>query len=180
MPAQSTIERYRDAALALLPPGRAISKDPRSSIGEQYEAAAVEWARADEDAEGILAGIVPGESSDYFAVWEEVLGLPSECVRNPPIDDASRKAAIQLHLLGLYDHSITGYQQAATDLGYGALNVVHYQPALCTGECTQPLYGDGWANVITIVVTGPPNDTLTCIFVDQLRRSHAYVQVLYV
>lgn len=182
MPSEALIERYRDAAIALLPPGRAISKSLDSAVGKLMKALAVEPARLHEDAEELLDGAIPSRANDdYTSLWEEALQLPGDCVQTPPTTLSERRGAVIARLRGRTSHARSAFEAAASALGYTDLEFVTFPPMTCVSACTDSLYGDEWANVVRVYVPHADqtaDDSLHCIFVDQLRRSHGFIDVV--
>lgn len=181
MVAEATVERYRDAALALLPPGRAYSKEPDSNIGELLEALMVEFARIHDDAAILKTNRTPARAVEYIADWEAALGLPGTCVTSPSTVMAERQGAAVAKLLGRTSHARAAYEAAASALGYDDVTFVTFPPFSCDGDCEQSVYGDEWANVVRAYVFEGDQQAsaeLTCTFVDQLRRSHGFVDIV--
>lgn len=181
MPDESTVERYRDAAIALLPPGRAIAKALDTNIADLMTAIAVEFARIHEEAATLRQNAIPGKTVEMLDQWEEALGLPGECVTTPTQNTAERQGAIIAKLRGRTSHARSAYEATAAALGYTDLQFVTFDAFSCTSECTGSLYGDEWANVVRVyapVGDQTADDSLVCIFVDQLRRSHGFLDIV--
>ena len=182
MTSEATIERYRDAAIALLPPGRAYSKDPESNVGKLLEALTVEFARVHESAAELISNRTPLRADAYIADWEEALGLPGTCVASPSTVLSERQGAAVAKLLGRTSHNRALYEAVAKALGYDvAIDVVTFPPATCAGDCQQSVYGDEWANVVRIEIVDGDQEAsaeLECTFADQLRRAHGFVDLV--
>lgn len=181
-PAEETIDRYRDAAIALLPPGRAFSKRIDSNYGKLLAALNVESARVHEAAVDAYDAMFPGWiPEEYLALWEEALGLPGSCVTTPPVTVAERNGAIVAKMQGSASHSRGSFEAQALALGYEDLEFEWFAPfAVGDSAVGDSLYGDGWANVVKITVPldeQTADDSLVCAF-DQLRRSHGYLDII--
>lgn len=181
-PSQSTVERYRDAAIALLPPGRALAKTIGSNLSKLLEALNVESARIHEEADSVFAQRIPGRAVELLDEWEKVFGLPGPCVTTPTTDVAERQGAVKAKFRGRRGHNRPAFEQAAEALGYFDLTFVTYPPATCDSSCESSLYDDEWANAVRVYVPEAEQtarDSLACIFTDQLRRSHGFVGITF-
>lgn len=181
-PDESTVERYRDAAIALLPPGRAFSKRPDSNIGELLEGMAVEHARIHEAAADAYDAMFPGWiPEEYLEAWEEALGLPGDCVDIPPVTTAERNGAIVAKIQGRASHSQGAVEAVAEALGYTDLEFIHYDPfSVGSSSVGDALTSDEWAHVVTIIVPvgdQTADDSLLCAL-DELRRLHGYFDII--
>lgn len=180
MPSEALIERYRNAAISLLPPGRAFSKSLAQNVSKLLEALSVEWARIHEDAETFYENIFPNSSDAYLADWEEALDLPGKCVSSPG-SVSERQGAVIAKLRGRTSHAQAAFEAAAEALGYDDLEFVRYPPFTAGSVAGQAVYGDEWAHVVRVYVLDgdqTASDTLICLFVDELRRSHGFIDVV--
>lgn len=182
MPSETTIQRYRDGALALLPPGRAISKSPDSNVGKLLEALSVDFARLDELGEALLLNVIPSTADEMIDEWEDALGLPGSCIENPSTVLSDRQAYAAAKLRGGQDHSVTNYELVATSLGYtDDIEYVRYEPFTAGASAAgSNCYGDEWANHVTINVETSDqtaDEELQCIWQDELRRAHGHLSI---
>ena len=113
MASQSTVERYRDAAIALLPPGEALSKRVQGAVAEVLEALAVPFAELHESAERLLVNHDPAQAVEMLPEWEAALQTGAQGTT------AERQAALIDKLRGRTSHAKSVFEQAAVDLGYG-------------------------------------------------------------
>lgn len=181
MPSETLVERYRDAGLALLPPGRAIAKRLGSNVADLFEGIAVEFARIHEDSATLLRNSLPTTASEMLDEWEEALDLPGSCVTTPSTDVSERAGAVAAKLRGRTSHSRSTFENAALGLGYDYVEFAKLTVAdVGSASIGDSLYGDHWANVVvTSVLVGDQtaDEELQCIFTDQLRRSHGYFDI---
>lgn len=114
-PAQATVDRYKAAAIALLPPGEAFPKDWDGDVADVLEALSVEPARLHEDAAALLVNYDPARAVEMLPEWEQALGItPSG---NSTI--AERQGALITKLRGRTSHAKSLFEDAALSLGYG-------------------------------------------------------------
>jgi uncharacterized protein YmfQ (DUF2313 family) len=181
MPAESTVQRYKNAALALLPPGRALSKIFDLNIASLLEGLSVEWARIHEDADTLSRNAIPGEAVEYLEVWETALGLPGACVTSQG-SITERQGAAMTKLRGRTSHAQAAFQAAATALGYDDLQFVRFAPFECgVSAVGDSLYDGEWMYVVRVFVAvgdQTADDSLVCTFTDELRRSHGFIDVI--
>lgn len=112
-PAQATVEQYRDASLALLPPGSAFSKSIYGGLAELLEALSVEPAREQEVADRMLVNYDPAYADEMLVEWEKALGLSGAGTLT------ERQAALITKLRGRTSHAKKLFEDAALALGYG-------------------------------------------------------------
>lgn len=179
--AEATIERYRNALVSLLPPGRSIAKSLGSGVVSLLEGFAVEFARVHEQALLLLKNINPFTVEEELDTWEEALGLPGPCVTTPTTVVAERQGAIVNKLRGRRSHSQPDVEAAAAELGYTDLEFEHFPQFVC-GEsgCGDTVRGDEWAYVVRISVPvdeQEADDQLVCTL-NELRRSHGIFDIV--
>lgn len=78
---------FRDAMLALLPPGPALPRDPAAPFVRVVEAMAAELALLRGRARVLLDEADPTATQELFGEWEALVGLPDDC---QPIERFSR------------------------------------------------------------------------------------------
>jgi uncharacterized protein YmfQ (DUF2313 family) len=175
-------EQFRDAAIALLPPGAGLSKATDSNLGELIGALMVEFARLQLNADQLRTSSPPSEFATYLSDWEDALDLPGECVTSAPETDAERAGAIIAKLRGRRSRNQSAYEAAAAALGYPEIEFVHFSPLdVANFMVGSDAYDDAWAYVVRIYVQvsdQTADETLICQFTDQLRRAHGYLDII--
>jgi uncharacterized protein YmfQ (DUF2313 family) len=174
-------KRFQAAAIALLPPGRALSKEPDSNLGVLIEALMVEFARVQLEADAMRSNGVPAQAVDYLDEWEDALGLPGD-VDAPPTTTDDRIAAIVAKLRGRKGHSQLTYEATAAVLGYPDVEFERFAPfEVGLSAVGDALTSDEWAHVVRIhVLVGDQaaDSALISMFVNELRRQHAYLDII--
>lgn len=112
-PSQSLVEKYRDAAIALLPPGHAFPKSIVGDFAKLLEALAVDYASVDEVAQRLLLNYNPATAEELLPEWEEAVGLAASGTT------AERQGAVVTKLRGRTSHSRGVFEDAALALGFG-------------------------------------------------------------
>jgi uncharacterized protein YmfQ (DUF2313 family) len=128
-PSQVTVERFRDASIALMPPGKAFSTDIGGDLAKVLEALSVEPARLHEMASRLLVNYDPAQADEMLPEWEAALGLQ----QNGSI--AERQGALISRLVGRTQHSKSTFERAAIALGYSDANwwPIFHKP-ICVGS----------------------------------------------
>lgn len=113
-PAQTTVDRYKAAAIALLPPGESLSKSDDGDLADVLEAISVEPARLHEDAAALLVNYDPARADELLPEWENALGIT-----RPSGTLAERRGALITKLRGRTNHAKSVFEDSAISLGYG-------------------------------------------------------------
>ncbi|HMJ16585.1 MAG TPA: hypothetical protein VK524_34460 [Polyangiaceae bacterium] len=175
-------ERFRDAAIALLPPGAALCKEPDSNIGMLLWALMMEYARIQVTADALRTSSPPSALSSFLDEWEDALGLPGECIDVAPTLASDRAGAVIAKLRGRRTRNQSAYEAAAAALGYPELEFERHAPLDADNFVAgSDAYSDEWAYVVRIIVQvsdQTADATLICMFTDQLRRAHAYLDIV--
>ena len=111
------VEGYAAQLAALLPRGRAWSRDRESVLSTLINGLATEFARVDGRAEELLVERDPRTATELLPEWERQLGLPDECSVLSATLTARRQAA-HYKLTGVSGLDKASIVRAAADLGY--------------------------------------------------------------
>lgn len=148
-----TLERLRDAALSLLPPGRAFTRRLNSDMARVMEALVVELARVYCEAEELYKSISPRNArrEDYLSAWEEAAETAST---GTPAERAERVAD---KIRGGDGYALPDFEAAANELGFTITGPVETDPQFEVGISAvgDPLRGDAWCYALTFPVSGP-------------------------
>jgi uncharacterized protein YmfQ (DUF2313 family) len=168
----TTLERYRDAAMQLLPPGSAFSRALEGNIAAFCEGFVFELARIHDAALELVANVLPSDEA-YLADWEEALDITPA-----GSSVAERVAAARAKLRGQRRYNLAAYEAVANAADAPILQVNRFAPfQIGRSAAGEALYGDGWANVIEIFVdTAEPSEALVAAL-QALARAHGYVIV---
>ena len=116
------------ALQALLPRGRAWTRDPDAVLTGVLNGIAVVWAAGHANERGLLWGAFPStaEPDGLLPDWEASLGLPDPCL-SQPASTLARQAAVVARLTMSGGQSIAYYEALAVSLG-GSITVTEYAP----------------------------------------------------
>jgi uncharacterized protein YmfQ (DUF2313 family) len=184
-----TAEKYRDLLLALLPPGRAFSRENGTTIDALLDGMAQELARIDARADELTVEVNPLTTNELLPDWERVAGLPDNCAAELADTVQGRRQALVAKLTGTGGQSRQYFIDVAAALGY-TITITEFDLFHVGDPVGLPLYGDDWqfawqvnAPATTIVdfrvgesTVGEPlrswgNDDLECK-INQLKPAH--------
>jgi uncharacterized protein YmfQ (DUF2313 family) len=177
---ESIVARIRDAALSLLPPGRAFSRRLGSMLAHVLEGLSVEFARVYKGADVILGNISArrARDPDLLSAWEEAAGVTS-----PTGDYATRAQAVADRIRGTADFTIAAYQAIAVEFGYTLPGSLKNEVAFFragTGRAGDAAPGIPWAFALIGQVSGPnvqaTLDALTAAWASRVKRAHTLVR----
>jgi uncharacterized protein YmfQ (DUF2313 family) len=113
-----TASQYREQLKALLPPGRAFTRDRGTTLDALLDAMAQELSRIDARAEEAAVQANPSFTSELLADWERVAGLPDPCVVDQEQSGQVRRGALVSKLSGTGGQSPAYFVEVAAALGY--------------------------------------------------------------
>lgn len=155
MPSQETVDRYRAQGLALLPPGRALTRVAGSVIYDVMEACAIPFARVHEDAAALRREFVPSQVVQLLDAWERVTELPN-CLDAAPTDIAGRQAALVSHLRSSGGQSEPDLVALAESVGFEVTVAHEHMPMTCVDPCVSPVADIGWVFHLLVTIEGGP------------------------
>lgn len=163
MPDQVRIDRYRNLLLALMPPGRGISRSLDSDFADLFSRLAIEFARVEERAIDLRTEGVPATADEMLEDWEEALGLPTSCFT--PTTLGERRAAVVARIVGTGGHSLADYTALAAALGYAAPTFTTYAPFRCGSRVGDRLTNGPWRSTAMVTIgTGFADTLIECAF----------------
>lgn len=176
-------DHYRQQLKALLPPGRAFSRETNTDIHRLLDGVAQEFARIDARGDDLLIEAIPTTCIELLPDWERVLGLPDGCL---PRDGSivARRQAVLAKLNAIGGQTAVYYIGLADSLGYPGARVEEFHPFTANSECIDFLYSDPWCFVwILHVPQLPPGNAasdraLECL-IARYRPAHTHVIVRY-
>jgi uncharacterized protein YmfQ (DUF2313 family) len=180
MPAQHTVDRYRDALLALMPPGD-LAREPDADLAKLAEGCVVELAGVDETATALEQSRVPLRAPGFLGTWEQFYGLPDPYAATLPTTDDARRAAIVRKINAPGDHARATYDAAAAALGLTITEVSYYAPFEAgRSRAGDPVRSDDWLWRTDLTVTSPTLDaTAVASFLGvvnrDLKRAHTLI-----
>lgn len=139
---------YQSAMLALMPRGRAWSKDPDSVQTIVLGALSHVYERSTSDSINLLGDAFPASAIGMLPEWEATLGLPDPCDGIDPTYQA-RQAHVVARFAGTGGQSIPYLSGYAAKLGY-TITTTEFSPFRFGRSFGQLLNGDDWSYVLQI------------------------------
>lgn len=139
-----TTDDYCQALQALIPTGRAWTRDPNSVQFAVLRSLAASFQRSDNDALSILSGAFPKTAIIMLTEWEKSLGLPDDCSIGEVDTIAKRQSAIISKLISTGGQSKSYFIGIAKALGYNITIKEYRQARAGLSVCGDGVNGDDW------------------------------------
>lgn len=124
---------------ALLPPGRAFTREPGSVLAKLLEAFAAMLLAAQVRAENLHAQSEPLIATSLLIDWETTLGLPDNCQAGTDRSIGDRQSAASQRLLEQGGQSAAYYIGLAAQLGQPGCTITEFGPTTCNDDCNDAL-----------------------------------------
>lgn len=180
MPSEQTVTRYRDAFLALLPPGD-LARDEDSDVAKVAEGAVVELAGIDELVTSLDQSRAPLRAPAFLSTWEQLYALPDPFAASTPSTDDARRAALVAKINAPGDHSRPTYDAAAAALSLAITQVSYYAPFEAgRSRAGDAVRADEWLWRTDLTVTSPAEDAAAVakfigVVKRDLKRAHTLI-----
>ncbi|HCM5202346.1 YmfQ family protein [Klebsiella quasipneumoniae] len=135
---------YLKALQALIPSGRAWTRDKNAVQTAVLRALARSFQRSDNDAQSLLNGAFPKTATIMLTDWENTLGLPDDCSIGEVDTIAKRQNAIVSKLISTGGQSKSYFIGIAAAMGYTIAIKEYRQARAGLSVCGDGLNGDDW------------------------------------
>lgn len=122
-----TAEQYREQLKSLLPPGRAIPREPGTSLESLLHGMAEEMARIDARGIALLVEVNPITTNELLPEWESVARLPDNCTGTLEETLQGRRNALAAKLSSIGGQSAAYFISVAASLGY-TVTIEEFRP----------------------------------------------------
>lgn len=129
---------------ALLPPGRALTREPDANLSKLLESAASMFASAES-----LAVDLRNQSADPLIAtgmlpdWERLLGLPDDCTITLPLTTVDRQRLAFARLTEQGGQSRAYFIALAASLGEPGVTITdRFRPMNCNSNCNASIYSN--------------------------------------
>jgi uncharacterized protein YmfQ (DUF2313 family) len=168
-------ENYRDQLLSLLPPGKAITKEPTSGIGRMMHGLGIELERVEERAGDLIVESVPGNCDELLAEWETDFGLL------PTGTTAERKAALAAKVIEVGQQYPSYFTDIITAYGFTS-TISQFKPAWAGVMVAGDACGDWYMLfywLVNVLDAGTTVDDMTAMMKEISRLKPGHTQVFF-
>lgn len=131
------------ALQALLPPGRALPRDPGARFTKLLEAIAALLLAAQLRLEALLIEWDPAHATTMLPDWERFLGLPDDCMAGLALTTQDRQRIAAQRLTEEGGQSIPYFVGLADQLGEPGVTITEFRPMNCNDDCNDSLISEG-------------------------------------
>lgn len=133
-----TLQAWLAALQALLPPGRAFTREPDSVLSKMLGAIAAMFFAAQLKLEDLLEQADPRRATSMLADWERLLGLPDHCTPAGQ-QQADRQRAAYQRLVERGGQSRAYFIGLADLLGEPGVTITEFKRFTCNSNCNELL-----------------------------------------
>lgn len=127
---------------ALLPPGRALTREPGAVLTRLLDACAAMFLAAQLRFEALLIEWDPLRATTMLSDWERFLGLPDDCMAGEDLSTADRQRIASQRLMEQGGQSLPYFIGLAEELGEPGVTIDEFWPMNCNGNCNDALYSE--------------------------------------
>jgi uncharacterized protein YmfQ (DUF2313 family) len=138
-----TLAAWLAALQALLPPGRALPRDPGARFTTLLEAIAAVLLATQLRFEALLIEWDPSRATNMLPDWERFLGLPDDCMAGLALTTQDRQRIAAQRLTEQGGQSIPYFIGLAEQLGEPGVTVTEFRPMNCNDDCNDALISEG-------------------------------------
>ncbi|OYZ03509.1 MAG: hypothetical protein B7Y42_00590 [Polaromonas sp. 28-63-22] len=136
-----TLQAWLGSLQALLPPGRAFTREPGSVLARVLEALAAMLLAAQMRLEDLRAQGDPLRATTMMPDWERFLALPDACVVAPEnLSLFERQQNLLQRLTEQGGQSAAYFIGLASQLGQPGCTVTEFRPMSCNDDCNDALF----------------------------------------
>lgn len=130
-----SIEAWREALLALLPPSSMINRQPGGVLVRVLEACGASMRAIERLAVSLVAQFDPLLADELLEDWERLYDLPDECL-DAPVGKEQRRQRVNMRRLMLGGASPEYFRQMVIGLGYPDARIDEFRPFRANSKCT--------------------------------------------
>lgn len=149
-----TLSTWLQSLQALLPPGRALSREAGANLTKLLEAIAATLLAVQLRLNDLHTQWDPRRATSMLTDWERLLGLPDKCApANQQLADRQQAAFARLTESG--GQSRAYFIDLADRLGEPDCTITEFRPATCNSHCNSPLHSIADAFVWRVNIPRP-------------------------
>jgi len=151
-----SIEAWREALLALLPPSSMINRQPGGVLVRVLEAFGSSMRAVERLAMSLVAQFDPLLADEVLEDWEQLYDLPDECL-DTPVGKEQRRQRVNMRRLMLGGATPEYFRQMVIGLGYPDARIDEFRPFRATSKCTAAINQGGWRFAFRVNVVASAN-----------------------
>lgn len=131
-----TLQAWLSTLQALLPPGRAFTREPDSLLSQMLTAIAAMFLAVQLKLEDLLEQADPRRATSMLPDWERLLGLPDSCTPAGQ-QQADRQRSAYQRLVEQGGQSRAYFIGLATLMGEAGVTITEFKRFTCNSNCNQ-------------------------------------------
>lgn len=135
-----TLSAWLASLQALLPPGRALTREAGANLTRVLEAIAAAFLVAQQRLEDLLQQWDPRNATSMLPDWEQLLGLPDNCAPTETLTETERQMLAYQRLIELGGQSRAYFIDMAANLGVPGCTITEFRPLTCSDDVDDALY----------------------------------------
>lgn len=136
------VQAWLASLQALLPPGRAFTREPDANFTKLLEGMAAMFSSAESLAVELRnQSADPLIATDMLPDWERLLGLPDDCLVDVALSLSDRQRIAGQRLVELGGQSRAHFIDLAARLGEPGCTISEFRPFNCNDDCNDALNG---------------------------------------
>lgn len=133
-------EAWLSTLQAMLPPGRALSREPGSNLTALLMGIAARLAAAQKRFEDLVQEWEPRRATMMLPDWERLLGLPDPCLPTSGLETPERQRIAYQRLTEQGGQSRQFFIDLAAQYGEPGVTITEFRRATCNSNCNARLY----------------------------------------
>lgn len=159
-----TLASWLAALQALLPPGRAFTREPGAVLTRVLEAIAAQLLAAQLRLEALLIEWDPRRATTMLPDWERLLGLPDKCTPAGSLSILERQRIAYQRLVEQGGASRAYFIGLAEQLGEPDCTITEFRRFTCGSDCNDAVYSEADLFTWRVNIPHPAQDArfMTC------------------
>jgi len=161
-----SVDKYTAALQALLPPGKAWTRDPGAEVTRLLQGFAAEFARIEQRGADLVDQTDPRTVSELLTEWEAVTAIA------PAGTTGDRQRRLHGQLLGFEPPRKGVLDGIAVALGYSLNFAEYHSPSVADSPVTAPLFQLPWFSVLKIYPNVGEYDAALQAAIETVLQAH--------
>lgn len=135
-----TVPAWLESLQALLPPGRAFTREPGAVLTRLLEAMAAVFSNADKELVANQGQYDPLQATTLLPDWERLLALPDACTASQALSTLERQRIASQRLMEEGGQSRAYFIGMAEQLGEPGCTITEFRQMTCNSNCNAALH----------------------------------------